>query len=198
LKGHGPGDYSLDKTSYFFKLRINSYWEKSAALKKKCVMANNLFKPTFLKGLILGVVLALFLMAILPVSFQPSAAGQGVGGRVAVSSGTYQISVRGFVPVICRVSLDQQSALAGGKVTDLGVMHEFCNNANGYIVYVDSSPGLSGGIISVDGRKIALAASGSTAIAQSDRAARKSRKISLDLSQLPNQNGSLWFRIVPL
>lgn len=148
-----------------------------------------------------GIITALLLMALLPVAFQPVATSQSQENRVAINSGTYQVLIHGYVPTICRVSVESQfSGFSGSKnnISDLGKMSEFCNSENGYIIYVDHTPKLTGAIIKIDGRNFILETNGSTAILQSSRPARNSHTLSLDLSNVPNATGSLWFRIVPL
>lgn len=155
-------------------------------------------KPITLLAFAAGLFAAFLLMALLPVSFQPIATGQAQENRVVVKSGTYQILIKGYVPTICRVSVEKDFALTAAHVTNLGQMTEFCNSKNGYIVYVDHTPDLSGAILEIDGRNVILTPSGSTAILQSSQPSRNSHSLLLDLSALPNAKGSLWFRIVPL
>lgn len=155
-------------------------------------------KPMTLLAFAAGLFAAFLLMALLPVSFQPIATSQSQEGRVAINSGTYQILIQGYVPTICRVSVEKNFALKGGNSSNLGQMNEFCNSKNGYIVYVDHTPDLSGAVLRIDGRNVILAPSGSTAILQSSQPSRNSHSLLLDLSKLPNAQGSLWFRIVPL
>lgn len=160
-------------------------------------MVSAYLKPKALLIFIGGMIAMLLLLASLPVSFQ-SSSGYGDTRTIAANSGTYEISLRGLVPVICRVTINEKIRPAGGVLVDLGEMNEFCNNANGYIVYVDHTPDVIGAIMIVDGRRIELSPHGSTAIYQSNRPGNRTHKISLDLTNHPAPKGGLWFRIRPL
>lgn len=160
-------------------------------------MKSTYFKPIHLLAFIVGMFAMLLLIASLPVSFH-SSTGYGGTSQVPLNSGTYQISIRGIVPVICRVSLNEKTVPAGGVTVDLGEMTEFCNSAGGYIVFVDHTPNVAGAIMIVDGRRIELSPHGSTAIFQSDKPGNRSHKLSLDLMNHPAPKGGLSFRILPL
>lgn len=123
------------------------------------------------------------------VAFAPVANAQ------AGTSG-YRIGVEGYVPVICRVSVDAAQASNSGT-TSLGELKEFCNNARGYQVVADYSPALAGASLVVDGVEIPLNGSGSVTVSQSDKAATASRKVEIKLAGSA-QPGNLSFRIQPL
>lgn len=82
-------------------------------------------KPITLLAFAAGLFAAFLLMALLPVSFQPVATSQSKEGRIAVNSGTYQILIHGYVPMICRVTVEKDFALKGGNFTNLGTMSDF-------------------------------------------------------------------------
>ena len=123
------------------------------------------------------------------VAFAPVANAQ------AGTSG-YRIGVEGYVPVICRVSVDAAQASNSGT-TSLGELKEFCNNARGYQVVADYSPALAGASLVVDGVEIPLNGSGSVTVSQSDKAATASHKVEIKLAGSA-QPGNLSFRIQPL
>ena len=106
--------------------------------------------------------------------------------------------MKGFVPIVCRVSIDNNVKVTGDSIIDLGQMNEFCNNANGYRIFVDHAADASGAALIIDGQRVELSAQGSTAIYQSSTAARGSHRISLDVTQHEGPIGELWFRIQPL
>lgn len=108
----------------------------------------------------------------------------------------YRIAVQGYVPVICRVSVDAAQVTASGT-TSLGNLNEFCNNGRGYQVVADYSPSLAGASLVVDGNEIPLTASGSVTVSQSATAATATRKVELKLAGAA-QPGNLSFRIQPL
>jgi hypothetical protein len=109
----------------------------------------------------------------------------------------YELRLEGHVPVICRVSLDAGSAAASGA-TDLGRMTEFCNNAAGYDVWLTHAQGLSDAAIYVDGRKVALSASGQTLISHSATAASTAHQLRLDPGADAGQVGDISLRITAL
>ena len=161
------------------------------------MLTSTYLTPRGVLAFIGGMITMLLLLASIPVSFQ-SSAGHGSAKTFVINSGPYEISIHGFVPVICRVSINEKIRPAGGMLVDLGQMNEFCNNANGYIVYVDHTPDVIGAIMIIDGRRITLNPSGSTAIYQSNTPSNRTHKISLDLSNHPAPKGGIWFRIRPI
>lgn len=108
----------------------------------------------------------------------------------------YRIGVEGYVPVICRVSVDAAQVTATGA-TSLGELKEFCNNAHGYQVVADYSPVLAGATLVVDGVEIPLNGNGSVTVSRSDKAAMINRQVELKLAGAA-QPGNLTFRIQPL
>ena len=158
------------------------------------MLASTYLKRKALLAFIGGMIAMLLLLASLPVSFQPSS-GHGSTRTFALNSGPYEISIRGLVPVICRVTVDEKIRPAGGLLVDLGQMTEFCNSANGYIVYVDHTPDVVGAVMIVDGKRVLLSPHSSTAIYQSNGPGNRTHKISLDLTNHAAPKGGIWFRI---
>lgn len=161
------------------------------------MVVSTYLKPKSVLIFIGGMIVMLLLLASIPVSFHTSSS-HGDSRTIALNSGPYQISLRGFVPIICRVTVNEAIRPAGGVLVDLGQMTEFCNSANGYIVYVDHTPDVIGAIMIVDGRRIELNPHGSTAVYQSTGPGNRNHRISLDLTNHPMPKGGLWFRIQPL
>jgi hypothetical protein len=120
------------------------------------------------------------------------------GSASAVEPASFELRLRGYVPVICRASVEATSASVRAGVVELGALNEFCNNANGYEVWLDYSPQLSGAVLMVDGRAVRLAgAHSSVRISASSHAAMQSRQLALHLrGQRPE--GSISFRVVAL
>ena len=121
-------------------------------------------------------------------------------GNAAAStpvSNSFELRIQGFVPVICRASVDATLATPQRGLVQLGSLREFCNNASGYQIWIDYSPQLSGSILMVDGRPVRLAGGGSVLIGQSSHAASQTRALALQLQGL-RQQGSISFRMVPL
>lgn len=126
-----------------------------------------------------------------------SAPAIGARPGVDAGSGDVQIGITGYVPVICRTSVEGgQFDVRDGRVS-LGSMQEFCNNPRGYAVIADFSANLADGALVVGGRRVPLDASGSVEIVKSNRAAITSRPIELELPE-DTQSGSISFRIQPL
>ena len=90
----------------------------------------------------------------------------------------FQIGVSAFVPINCHADVIGTPAPAAGLV-DLGTLHEFCNDPAGYQVWADSTPGASGTAFLVDGRRVALSATGVTMISNSSTAASRLHHLQL-------------------
>jgi len=161
------------------------------------MVLNTYLKPKSILMFVGGMIAMLLLLVSIPVSFHTST-GHGDSRTIALNSGPYQISLRGFVPVICRVTVNEKIQPAGGILVDLGEMTEFCNSAGGYIVYIDHTPDVAGAVFIIDGRRIELNPHGSTAVYQSAGPGNRTHKIRLDLTNHPAPKGGLWFRIQPL
>lgn len=113
------------------------------------------------------------------------------------TTSSYTIGIRGFVPVICRASLNATTALVDAGVQQLGALNEFCNSPNGYKVEAHYSPNLASATLLIDGVPVTLDNGGSVVVSHSSYAAITSRSVALDLAQ-PVQGGSISFRIQPL
>lgn len=109
----------------------------------------------------------------------------------------YAIGVQGYVPVICRVSLDASQVDANNGTASLGQLKEFCNSARGYQVVADYAPALAGASLIVDGVEIPLNGNGSVAVSSSNHAAKAEHNVELKLAGSA-QPGAISFRIQPL
>lgn len=112
-------------------------------------------------------------------------------------SSSYTIGIRGFVPVICRASLDATIASTQPGVQRLGSLREFCNSPNGYRVQANYSANLANAKLVIDGIAVPLSADGSVLVSSSDRAAITTRTVELDLGESVS-GGSISFQIQPL
>ena len=126
-----------------------------------------------------------------------AASASAVAPAVTAKSAGYSIGVHGFVPVVCRASVDAAVAPADGASVSLGNLTEFCNSPGGYEVYVDHSPELGGASLSVSGEPVALSEKGTTLVSRSSHAAITSRALALTVPD-GAVTGTLSFRIVPL
>jgi hypothetical protein len=137
--------------------------------------------------------LSAFLIATALVGGSANAAD----GGEAAQSVSYSIGITGFVPVICRATVDATIVRGDPGRNSLGELTEFCNSPNGYQVFVEGSPELADATIVVDGNRVPLAANGPTLISQSDGPAIESHRLVLHTPS-GNVGGSLSFRIVAL
>jgi hypothetical protein len=132
--------------------------------------------------------------------FSLATASSAIGSAPASLNGAaaYTMDVRGFVPVVCRVSVDQSLVRPAEKQAQiqLGTLQEFCNSPNGYEVWVDHAPGLHTAAFYVDGRRVPASPQGSTLISTSSNAAIRSHDLALDLGEAGALPPSLSLRIV--
>lgn len=122
----------------------------------------------------------------------PAFAAEGDASPTA----SFTITIVGHVPVICRASLDVSVVPSQAGPTSLGELQEFCNNANGYQIFVDSSPELANATLVVGGREIVLSGNGSTLVSSSSGPAITSSDVVLEGAN--GASGQLSFRIVAL
>jgi len=126
----------------------------------------------------------------------PATAG-AMGSEITLGQSQYTIGITGFVPVICRAELGASAVPVSSGTVQLGALQEFCNSANGYRVVADYSPSLANATLLVDGAPVALSATGSSVVSQSDKASVASHQLSLELPE-GTAAASLSFRIEPL
>ena len=126
-----------------------------------------------------------------------SAPAIGAMPNVGIESGQFTIGISGFVPVICRASVEQTMVAPQEGQVSLGALKEFCNSPTGYSIQADYSPSLAHAKIIVDGRPVPLGKSGTTEITKSNKAGIATRDLQLDLPK-GVEGGSVSFRIVPL
>ena len=132
-------------------------------------------------------------VAVLALTAPATGALQGV----TTDSGDIRIGISGYVPVICRTSLEAQTVTPVDGRAALGALREFCNNPNGYAIQADYSPALAGGALIVDGVSIPLEESGTVEITRSSQAGIAKRSVELELPENV-EAGALSFRIQPL
>lgn len=121
----------------------------------------------------------------------------GVGAvapAINVGQAQYSLGISGFVPVICRASVDANSVAVTPGTVSLGSLREFCNSPNGYRVIADYSPSMASANLLVDGHLVPLSEGGTTVVSSSSQAAINSYPVDL---QLPEgvDGGSISFRI---
>ena len=116
---------------------------------------------------------------------------------LTVAASQFTVDIVGFVPVICRASVDATVVAPSAGTVQLGSLKEFCNSPNGYMVHADYSPQLAQAKLVVGGRQVPLQEAGTSVVSQSDRAAIEANPISLELPEGVN-GGTISFRIEPL
>lgn len=120
-----------------------------------------------------------------------------VAPQLALGQAQYTIGISGYVPVICRASVDAAAVPVSGQTVSLGSLYEFCNSAGGYQVVADYSAALAGAKLLVDGHPVPLTPGGSRVVSRSNTAGIASHDLALQLPQGATA-GSLSFRIEPL
>lgn len=137
------------------------------------------------------------LMAVAASLAAVTAPAAAVAPGVALGASQFTLGISGFVPVICRASVDSAVVSPVSGNAQLGTLTEFCNSPNGYRVHADYSASLAKAKLLVDGTPVPLGKGGSTVISQSNRAAIDRHALEL---QMPKgvQTGSISFRIEPL
>lgn len=131
--------------------------------------------------------------ALLLASVAPAT---GFAPAVNVGEAQIAIGVVGYVPVICRASVDAASVAPRAGTTSLGTLKEFCNSPNGYAVVADYSPQLIHAKLIVDGVPVPLNTQGSTVVSKSATAAIADHSLALELPK-DGQSGNISFRIEP-
>ena len=114
----------------------------------------------------------------------------------ASASATATLTLRGFVPVICRANFQSAPSEGANGVEQLGSIDEFCNDGGGYRVVVDYDPGTDPGSLVVDGRQVVLDGSGTAVIAESSGPAINTRTLGYIPGEQPISN--LHIRVEPV
>ena len=121
----------------------------------------------------------------------PAQADQGASSTVSTT-----ISIRAFVPVICRVELTGSPGQPDSQgVVPLGVANEFCNSAAGYRVLLQHPAGLNDAAVFRNGVRIPLSSGGETVLTDSHTAHLEQLTLALDPGDQPELFTSLGVRI---
>jgi len=110
---------------------------------------------------------------------------------------TYTLQINGFVPTVCKADLTASQVPSQAGVVALGQMREFCNDGDGYQVWVDYSPSLAGDTLTIGDRQIVLGPSGSAMIDASDGPGVAAKAVTLSLPQ-DGISGAVSVRVVSL
>lgn len=118
-----------------------------------------------------------------------SAAAMPVGVQAATGNASHQLTIRGHVPVICRLSFEASSANASRNSVELGNLNEFCNAGSGYVVVAIHDAGVKNAAFNVGGLgKKALSANGRTVLFDSTQPGFAKRNIVLHANKGAVQN----------
>jgi hypothetical protein len=105
-----------------------------------------------------------------------------------------QFRISGTVRTICRVQFDSATAVIEGDSVDFGRMTEFCNNAEGYTIVINTPQQLDGATLYVDGIAKPLSESGTTVVVDSSVPNWQRRSITLDLQGKDPATANVSFR----
>ncbi|MGA0602862.1 hypothetical protein ACO2Q3_19290 [Caulobacter sp. KR2-114] len=136
------------------------------------------------------------LIAVAAMATLFAGAASASAPSVLPQQSSFTIGIQGFVPVICRASVNATQVASQTGQTPLGQLSEFCNSPNGYQVWVDYSPTLANSSIIIDGRTVQLDSSGSALIDSSTTAAITSKDLALN--QADGAQGNISIRVVAL
>lgn len=78
------------------------------------------------------------------------------------------VTMTGTVPTLCEASFSQARQSDGSGDLDLGVMTRRCNDGAGYRIVLHTPSGLTGAVLILGGRRIALSGSGETVLIDSN------------------------------
>jgi hypothetical protein len=115
----------------------------------------------------------------------------------AAGQDTFSLDIQGFVPVICRANVSATQVPSEAGQVSIGQLSQFCNDPNGYQVWIDYSPSLADASVSIDGRQVSLSQAGSTLISTSNKPSVEQHDLGLNLHN-PGVQGSISIRVVAL
>ncbi len=103
-----------------------------------------------------------------------------------VSAGADSIPVRMEIPLFCQAVVMEAQEPSGSGLRRLGILREACNNGSGYVLAVQHAPGIEGASVILEGdgglQRIPLSTSGYTILETSERPRRRSRNISIEMT----------------
>jgi hypothetical protein len=137
------------------------------------------------------------ILAIAAVATLFSSAASATAPSALTDDSSYTIELRGYVPVICNANVNASQVSVQSSQVEIGQLSEFCNNANGYEVWVDYTPSLAGSTLLVDGQSVDLTEAGTARITHVDHAGIASHDLALNLETAETQ-GNISVRIVAL
>lgn len=131
-----------------------------------------------------------------------SAVALPVSTQAATDSVSHQLTIRGHVPVICRLSFEASTANPKRNSVELGNLNEFCNAGTGYVVVAIHDAGVQNASLNIGGlgRK-ALSETGRTVLFDSAQPGIAQRNIVLHANKGALQHitfaiepkGSFWY-----
>lgn len=122
-----------------------------------------------------------------------AAAGVALATTAGPATAAGGLALEGVTPLVCAASMTPPT---GDPSAPLQV-REFCNDPNGFEVWIDYPPSLANASIMIDGRTVQLGGTGSTLVDSSAVAASATKSLTLDQALAPSQS-SLSLRVVAL
>ncbi len=106
-----------------------------------------------------------------------------MAAQAETGNASTQLTIRGHVPVICRLSFEASSRNPTRNSVELGNLNELCNSARGYVVVAIHDTGVRNAFLNVGGlgRK-ALSSTGRTVVYDSANPGIAQRNIVLHAS----------------
>lgn len=105
----------------------------------------------------------------------------GAFASMGFSANQTQVSIRGNVPLVCKVELGQSvGAIGANGIAEIGVAQELCNARSGYRLVARTSGVDEGASLIVDGQRFAITNERDFIIAETNGPAINSRAIALD------------------
>jgi hypothetical protein len=90
------------------------------------------------------------------------------------------IGLGGQAQLVCSAGMAGGASAASGAAVDLGQLTEFCNDPDGFDVWIDYPASLAGAVLVVDGRSLPLTSAGTVRVSHATQAAQASVTLALD------------------
>ena len=98
------------------------------------------------------------------------------------------LSLTGQAQLVCSAGIDGQAAASGQAPISLGQLKEFCNDPDGYDVWIDYPASLVGDSLVIDGSSVPLTDEGTVRVSHAGGAGAAIHTLALDA---PNAGGAI-------
>jgi hypothetical protein len=116
------------------------------------------------------------------------------GGPASAATG---LGLAGQAQLVCRAGIAPSAAAAPGAQIALGQLNEFCNDPDGFDVWIDYPTSLSSASLIVDGKSQNLSKTGTIRVSHASRPGQASLSLALNGSRISGPI-SLTVRVVPI